>query len=341
MRRHPLGLSLLAVLLLAAFLATGGCGKGGKGKSQEPGGKVKVVATFYPLYEFTRQVGGDRVDVRSLVPAGVEPHDWEPSPKEIKTIQQADLLVYNGAGFEPWIDRLLAAGELSEVTDEARPRLLRATRDLTLYNFAPSGETGGVVATPSPSAQGGTGGAGEQAAARLPDPHTWLDPVLAQRQIAAIATALATVDPAGRAGYEVRAAVYASQMSDLDRAYREGLRDCDRRDVIASHAAFGYLAWRYGLNLIPIAGVRPEAEPTPADVARIAALARERGVRYVFTEPLVNAGGAETVAREAGARILTLNPLEGLSKEDQKKGKNYHSVMRENLQNLRTALGCR
>lgn len=340
MHRYRPHFLLPATLLLAALLAAGGCGKN-KPASVQQAGKVRVVATFYPLYEFARLVGGDRVEVQNLVPAGAEPHDWEPSPKDVTSIKQADLFIYNGAGFEPWIERLMADGTMSEVRERARPRPVRATRGLTLYNFVPSKETGALVRVPAQSAGAAQDGVSGSQGGPLPDPHVWLDPVLAQRQVATIAGALSEIDPAGRSDYNVRAAVYMNQLAALDQAFREGLRDCDRRDVIASHSAFGYLAWRYGLNLIPMAGVRPEGEPTPADVTRIAALAKEKGVRYVFTETLLDAKTAETVAREAGAKTLVLNPLEGLTKEDLKAGRDYFSVMRDNLQNLRTALGCR
>lgn len=325
----------LTGLLLALLLATGGCA-GSKARDtaglngRAPGAKIKVVATLYPLYEFTRQVGGETVEAVNLIPAGVEPHDWEPSPKDVKTIQQADILVYNGANLEPWIDRLLAAGTISDVRPDARPLLVRSTKALTLYAFKPD-KTGGVVATPA-----ATDGGEPQ-----PDPHVWLDPVAAQQQVAAIVEALSAADPAHRADYAYRAARFIGALAELDKDYRNGLRDCDRRVVITSHAAFGYLAWRYGLTLIPITGVNPEAEPTPAEVARIAALAKQHRVRYIFTETLAVSKAAETIASEAGAQTLVLNPLEGLTKEEEKKGATYLTVMRNNLQSLRTALGCR
>jgi zinc transport system substrate-binding protein len=269
-------------------------------------GKPLVVASFYPLYEFARQVAGDRADVVSLVPPGVEPHDWEPSPQSLVEVRSARLFVYNGAGFEPWADKLAreAAGGKGLVVD--------ATKGLDLLS---------------------TGG--------RPDPHVWLDPMLARAQVDAVAEGLARVDPANAAAYRDRARAFAERLTRLDRVFAAGLRDCARRDVVTSHAAFAYLTRRYGLTQVPVMGLAPESEPSPAELGAIARLARERQVRYVFFETLVSPRLAEALAREVGAGTLVLNPVEGITREEAAAGKDYVALMEENLQSLRTGLGCR
>lgn len=164
------------------------------------------------------------------------------------------------------------------------------------------------------------------------DPHVWLDPVRFAQVVERIGAEL---------GGEAPARQLASQLRALDGEYREGLADCDRRELVTAHDAFGYLADRYGLEVIPIAGLAPEVEPTPRELEEIAGIVEERGVTTVFVEPLLSPEIGETVAREAGAETAVLNPLEGLTEEELSRGENYLSVMRANLEALRAGLGCR
>jgi zinc transport system substrate-binding protein len=186
---------------------------------------------------------------------------------------------------------------------------------------------------------GTPGGAGPASGA--PGPHVWLDPVLAQSQVAAIAAALGEADPANRAAYDENARAYRSTLSELDARFRAGLSDCARRDIVVSHASFGYLAKRYGLTQIALMGLAPESEPSPAELAAVANVARRRRVSAIYFETLVSPRLAETLAREIGARTLVLNPIEGLTAEETAAGKDYVTLMQDNLANLRVGLGCR
>jgi zinc transport system substrate-binding protein len=304
----------LAVAVAVATLALVGCER-----APAPAASTKplVVASFFPLYDFSRQVAGDRAEVISLVPPGVEPHDWEPSPRDVAEVRKARLFVYNGGGFEQAADRILKeiaqGGPVSVDTSTGIPLL-----------------EGAAGADPGHDKGGG----------HARDPHVWLDPVLAQRQVSAIAVGLVRIDPPGRETYERNAAAYTTRLVELDEAFRSGLARCDRRDIITSHAAFAYLARRYGLVQVPVMGLAPESEPSPADMARLVRFARKARVRYIFFESLVSPKVADTLAREIGAGSLVLNPVEGLTKEEAGAGKDYVALMRENLQNLRTALDC-
>jgi zinc transport system substrate-binding protein len=311
-----------ARLARAAVLATlvAGCDQ------PAPSAKPLVVATFYPLYEFARQVAGDRAAVLSLVPPGVEPHDWEPSPQQVADVQKARVFVYNGAGFEPWADKLLrdvrGGNALAVDTSKGLPLLPAPVAALDAHGHAPKPAAAG---TPSGS----------------PDPHVWLDPMLAQSQVEAIRGALVQADPANRAAYEDNARTYRAKLADLDARFQAGLAKCARRDIVVSHASFGYLARRYGLTQIGLMGLAPEAEPSPAELVAIANAARRRGVTTIFFETLVSPRLAETLAREIGARTLVLNPIEGLTKEDVAAGKDYVALMQDNLASLRAGLQCK
>ena len=164
------------------------------------------------------------------------------------------------------------------------------------------------------------------------DPHVWLDPLRYAKIVTRIGQAL---------GNAQGASAFVARLRALDAEYRDGLANCERRDIVTSHEAFAYLAERYGLRQIAITGLSPEAEPQPGDLARVVSLARERGVTTIYFETLVSPRIAETVARETGAKTAVLDPIEGLTKDEISHGENYFTRMRENLRALQGGLGCR
>lgn len=284
---------------LAAALVVAGCGT-----SAATPGELTVVATIYPLAEFARRIAGAPVKVHTLIPPGVEAHDYEPTPKDVAGLARARLFIYNGAGFEPWAERLL-------------PQLPEGTQRVNATEGLPLVRTDGGV-----------------------DPHVWLDPVLAQEQVERILAALVRADPARRFRYEANAAALRAELAALDAAYRQGLQACRRKEFITAHAAFGYLARRYGLRVIAVSGLAPEAEPSASRVKEIVQQARRAGIRVVFVEPLGERRVAETIAREVGGTTAVLDPLEGLTVAAQRAGKNYFTVMHENLDQLAQGLDC-
>jgi zinc transport system substrate-binding protein len=288
----------LAPIALAAVLILVGC-QGAPAPT-----RPVVVATIFPLWELARPVAGDRAEVVSLVPPGVEPHDWEPSARDAALVQRATVVIHSGTGLDAWATRLLPGLP-------GRTRVIDASIGLSLLRQGAS-----------------------------VDPHVWLDPTLARAQAQAIASGLAQADPAGGPVYLQNAAAFAARLDALDQAFAAGLRDCARRELVTSHAAFAYLARRYGLTQVPIMGLAPEAEPSPADLAVIVRTARRLKVTHVFFEPLVSPRLAQTLAREIGATALPLDPIEGASRE-QAAGAGYVELMQANLANLRAGLGCR
>ncbi len=298
-----------AVVVVAALLV--GCA------ARAPAAKVAVVASFFPLYEFAREVGGDRVDVRQLVPPGTSPHDYEPKPSELAAARSARVFIYNGAGLEPWVPRLLA-----ELPAEAVQ--VEATRGVPLVEWDADHDHGE-----------------DREHRERVDPHVWLDPVLAQRMVDNVAEGLTRADPPGASVYRERARAYRARLQELHDRYARTLSRCRSRVLITSHAAFGYLARRYGLRLESVAGVSHEAEPSPHRLRELAKLARREGVRAVYSETLAGTRAVEALAREVGARLLVLDPLEGLPEPEVQKGKSYFSVMEDNLRHLAEGLGCR
>ena len=312
-------LIFLLVLSLALFAA--GCGSRQSNAGSE---KLKVVTTIYPVYEFVRQVGGDKVDAVMLVNPGAEPHDWEPTAKELAQIKTAKVFFYHGAGLEP-VDKLLAPeilGSAKAVEISKGVKLLAAKEDEHEQEHEHGHEEKHEH---------------EHEHEHI-DAHTWLDPVRAQQEVALIAGALADADPQNRDAYLTNAEKFNGELAKLDQDYQAALRNVARRDIVTSHAAFGYLAERYGLRQLSVMGLSPDSEPTPDKMAQIVEFCRENNVKYIFFETLVSPKVSETIAKETGAGLLVLNPIESLTAEETKQGKNYLSIMKENLEHLKKAL---
>lgn len=296
---------------------------------------------MYPLAFMAATVGGDRVQVDTLVPAGAEAHHWEPRPADVAAVAGADVFIYNGAGLEPWASRLVEAA--------ANPRLVlvHATARLSLLPAGtavmdPVAGSPGVAPAPSSSEihnhREVYGRPGEAQAGV--DPHVWLDPVLAQEQVRHVAQGLSRADPAAREEYQERAANLIRRLQELEARYR-GLSRCPRRELVISHGFFTYPAHRYGIVQVPIHGtVSPDAEPTPRRMSALAMFLRERGIRYILAEPTTGQGPVRALAEEVGARVLLLHPLESLTPADEAQGLDYLSWMERNLTTVQQALGC-
>lgn len=285
-----------------------------KERSIEPldtAGKINVTVSFYPLAYFVKVVGGDHVSVNTLTPIGTEAHDFEPSPRDLVSLGATDIFLYNGAHYEPWIDKWNKNGFVRprEVVDMSIALTERGERLLTLKNST--------------------------------DPHFWLDPEVAMQEIEIIRDTLTRIDPASNDVYQENAARAKSVLQGLHARLTQGLVSCARRDIIVSHNAFSYFAKRYNLNAIAIAGISPDEEPSPRTLAGIVDQARDRGIRYIFFETMVSSLLAETIAREIGGGILVLNPIENITHEEVERGDDYFSLMESNLRNLQIALECK
>lgn len=323
---------LLLVLVLIAGVFTVVAIQRAPQRASTTDAKPSVAASFYPLAEFARQVGGDHVAVTQITPTGVDAHDFQLSPQNLIAIQSAKVFLYNGGGLEPWAERI------HKETEEHSVIVINALRALGLdAETADTHEEAGKEQKESEKA-----GEDERGhAAGGINPHIWLDPVLVQRQVEIIRDALVEADPAHAGDYRANADRYLGELRALDAAFRDGLASCTRRDLIIPHDSFRYLAKRYGLTVISLAGLSPEQEARPRQLTDAARRARAAGIRTVFAEVLVSSRLAETFAREIGAEVRTLHPLEGLTAEELREGKNYLSLMRDNLRQLQAGLECR
>ncbi len=303
--RTSIGLRVLVALgLLAGLGALSGCSTAAKAD----GGALRVVAAFYPLQFVVERVGGPDVQVTTLTRPGAEPHDVELRPRDLAAASDADVLVYL-AGFQPAVDDVATRdGERAfDVTAAARLDLLAPGED-------------------------------DAAGAGVKDPHFWLDPARLADVTSAVATRLAAADPGHAAGYRARADALRSDLAALDGAFRAGLARCAERDLVTGHAAFGYLARRYGLVQRSVTGLDPGAEPRAGDLASVTGFVRDNRVSTVYTEALASPAIAQAVADGGGARLAVLDPVEAITSESA--GPDYLAVMRHDLAVLRAGQRC-
>jgi zinc transport system substrate-binding protein len=317
----------LAAAFAAACVALGGCAQSTP-PSDDAGPSVLV--SFYPLQFLAERIAGPDAVVSSLTPPGAEPHDLELSPAQVAEVGRADLVVYI-SGFQPAVDEAIAARAPAHVVDAATVTTL-----MPLASGEPGHTDGDACASPgedgtevceAPDPEAG------QASGPL-DPHFWLDPTRMEGVATAIAEALDAIDPPGGSTYEANRDAVKEDLAALDSQFEQGLGQCARRTIVATHAAFGYLAARYGLTQLSVGGIDPDAEPSPARIREVSAALDGTGVTTVFFESQASPDIAEALAATAGLSTAVLDPLEATADGD------YLTRMDTNLATLRTALDC-
>lgn len=271
--------------------------------------KIKVVASFYPMYFFASQIGGEKADVTNITPDGAEPHDYEPTTQENVKINQSNLLILNGANLELW------GNKIKDQLQKNGTLVIVAGEGLTNKNLNENRQ-------------------------KILDPHIWLDPILAKKEVENIKLGFEKVDAKNGAYFETKAKILKEKLDELDKNYKNGLKNCQKKDFITSHEAFGYLAERYGINQIAISGISPDEEPTSQKLAKIVDLVKEKNIKIIFFESFVNPKLSEIIAEETGAKTMTLDPIEGITENNLEKGVNYFTLMKQNLDSLQTALQC-
>ncbi len=288
------------LLVTALLLGTTGCAAFSDDTADD--GKVSVAAAFYPLAFVAQRVGGDNVSVTNLTQPGNEPHDLELDIKTTAEVSDADLVLLEH-GFQPAVDDAVAEVAEGDVLDVA-----------DVVDLEDSTEDPGEK-----------------------DPHFWQDPARMATLTDAVAASLSKADPEHAATYDSNAKALAADLDQLSTDYEQGLQGCERDTIVVSHDAFTYLD-RFGLNVEGIAGLSPDAEPTPADLARLQELIDKDGITTVFSERLVSPRLSQTLADDMGISTAVLDPIEGLS--DETAQEDYLSLMRENLSALELANGC-
>ena len=279
--------------------------------------KVQITTSFYPLYEFSRQVGGDLAEVKNITPAGSEPHDYEPTSKQIQDIYNSNFLVYNGAGLEAWTEKVVP-----ELSQKNIPTLNISNH----FKVLPPLSVQGSSAYEEPSSK---------------DPHFWVNPVMAKQETQDIADKLSQTDSSNSSKYQENAKNYIARLENLNQKFKSKLSNCSIHSVVTSHNFLQYLGKEYNFDSTPISGISPDSEPSVHDLAIITQLIKSKNIKYIFTETLISPKLSQTLANETGAKTLVLNPLEGLTGDQINQGQDYISVMEENLNNLSIAMDCK
>jgi len=294
-----------------AVLVAASCGTAPQQQPTSAARQVKIVVAFYPYQFLAERIAGDHATITSLTQPGAEPHDLELTPRQVASLTDATLVVYE-RGFQPAVDEA--------VQQSGQPNVLDTATVVPLQDLGTPAE--------------GAGGGGRRAL----DPHVWLDPNNVAAIAAQLARRLETLDPADRPSYVRNAARLRADLMALDRHYRTGLASCQRSQFLTQHAAFGYLARRYGLTQISIEGLSPDSEPSPARIAQVQQEARRYRLTTIFYETLVSPALARSMAADLRLKTDVLDPIEGITPAS--RGQDYLAVMAANLRSLKAANGC-
>lgn len=315
-------LSLLGVLAMALLVACSSENGGANEPSPsgedmgESEGRPIVYSSFFPIYDLTSKIGGQMIDSRQLIPDGVAAHDYDPSSQDMVMLEEADMLVINGANMEGWADSLVAS----------------LSNDIYLCDSSE-----GISLIEGHSHDHDHGHEEDDHDHSL-DPHTWTSPRNAMTQAQNIKDALAEIDPENEAYYQDNLDLVLEELSKLDEEYEEAISSFSKKDLVISHEAFGYLAHDYGLNQIGIEALVPESEPSPDRMAQIIDTINSSDIDTIYYESNKNDSVMEAIQRETGAQILKLDTLEVISQEDLENGEDYFSLMRRNLDQLKKGL---
>ncbi|MFE2765557.1 metal ABC transporter substrate-binding protein [Streptomyces albidoflavus] len=322
-----------AALSLGVLSACGGADSGGSAD-----GKLAVTASFYPLEFLVEQIGGDHVDVTTLTGPGVEPHDLDITPRQTGQMSEADVLLYL-RGLQPAVDKAVDQAGVKNTVDAADLTTLEAHGSSSGDGHDHGEEEGHDHAEEEGHDHAEEEGDGHDHGDSGLDPHVWLDPVKYAEMADGVGAALQKADPDHAADYRKNTEALTGKLKKLDQDYRDGLKNTDTRTFITTHAAFGYLAERYGLDQESIAGVDPESEPSPARMKELQKIAAEENVTTVFFETLASDRTAKVLAEDTGLRTGVLDPLEGITEKSE--GDDYLEVMEANLAALEKALGAK
>ncbi|MBT4125261.1 MAG: zinc ABC transporter solute-binding protein [Chloroflexi bacterium] len=308
----PTRITSIVLLLVLTALVVSACKSDLDSKQ---GDKVTVITTTYPLTFITERIGGSRTTVNQLVKPGVEAHDFEPAPSDVRAISNSDLFIYNHPAFESWA---LNAATASNNDDGA------STVTVQTINLEMAGEDHG----------------GQAHDDSVLDAHVWLNPLEATEQAERILSALIEVDPEGSQTYTRNADALAIEFRALDELIAKRVSNCELDSVVVSHLAFGHMAEKYGFAQIGLAGLSPEFESGPSQLAKVIERIGELGIKHILQEPIVSDRLATTVSAETGTELLTLHPLEVRTKDEASEGVTYIDIMKSNAEALGTAMNC-
>lgn len=304
-------------IILSLILFLSGCNTEAPAKSSSD--KLKVYASFYPIYFAAEQIGKDKIELHSVIPNGSEPHDYEPSIREIANVEKGDIFIFNGVGMEPWAEKL------SDNLAKKGVKTLNLSQYVELIKIEDE-EHNHEEHSHDDHDHG------------LYDPHIWLDPINMDKMAYQIMLEISELDKTNESFYKKNYEEFSEKIKEMDLSFSSELKNVSKNNILVSHQAFGYLTKRYGLEQIPVTGITPHEEPSPGTIAKLLDIIEEEGFEYIFLESLASPKVVELLAREGNLQVLELNPVSGLTIEQQEKKEDYFTLMEKNLENLKKAL---
>lgn len=314
-------ISMSTLILLLISMSNGYAQQNENIDTQQDTKKIKIAASFYPFYEIANEIGGNNTIVTSVIPMGVEPHDWEITPQQIPDIAEADMIIYNGIGFDSWL------GKKEQFRNSF---LVDISKDLQLIKLGKQ-DLENV----------GHGSQVYDHTSRY-DPHVWLDPILVKNISKTISNALIKLDPNNTYSYLQNTENFNQQLDTLDSQIKKSLANCELKDFLTFHQSFHYFANRYGLTQHAVHGSSPEGEILPQQIIKTISLAKDLGIDTIYSEELKDLRLSQTLASEIpNGKVLLLSPIEGIKPEEQKKDIDFIDKMKMNLENLKQGLKCK
>ncbi|MCF7617132.1 metal ABC transporter substrate-binding protein [Bacillus sonorensis] len=326
---------LASAFILAAGLAAG-CSSTGASSDQKDNGKLDIYTTIYPLEDFTKKIGGEYVNVKSVYPPNVEAHTYEPSSKTMAEISEADAFIYSGVGVEGFADKAVNTLKGSDV------KIVKAGEGIDLLSQEEEHEEHGHEEESAHEEHDHAHDHGEAEEHDHDhgdkDPHVWLDPVLAEKLAENIKDELVKLEPEHKKTFTKNYESLKKDLKQLDQDFKQTVDRADKKEILVSHAAYGYWEKRYGIKQMSVLGLSPTEEPSQKELENIVKTAKEHNIKYVIFESNVSSKISEIIKNEIGAESLTMKNLESISKEDKESGKDYLTIMKENLSVLKKAL---
>lgn len=325
LHEEVLKIKKIVLLLFVTTMSLVACQQPAESTTEDD--KINIVTTFYPVYEFTKQVVGNNANVSMLVGAGQDSHSFEPTPKEMITIAEADVFIYSTSYMETWVSAVLNTINGSDVM------VIEAAEDIPLFE-----EVADSHEHEDHKEEEAHDDHNDHGHSHAIDPHVWVDPILAQELVEKISNGVQAVDPEHAATYAENAAAYQTELAVLDEEFQAAFESADDRIFVVQHAAFGYLARRYDLQEVSISSLTSSLEISPAQMAEVGRFIEDNEIQTIFYQDSVNAKLAETLAEETGADLALLSTIESVTEEDLAQGVNYLSLMRRNLESLKTTI---
>jgi zinc transport system substrate-binding protein len=300
--------SAIAISLIAIAVAN----KGEEAKNSKP----TVCVTTFALYDIVKHVSDDTLNIVSILPFGVDPHSYEPTPRLVADIEKSALVIYSGAGLEPWTHGFEFKNRALDVSERVTLRELGSEEVGESAHHHDDDEAHGAF-----------------------DPHYWLSFSNMAKAANLIAKELIAVSPQNEKKYIKNRDAYLAMLKNLDAEFSTKLSMCERDTILVNHNAFGYLSDAYGFHVESLSGLSPEAEPNAKSVIRLIEIIQERNVSTVFFESFASDRAIKSVARETNAKVEVLQPLGNVTADEAKL--TYETMMKENLLKLSEALDCR